>query len=136
MLHASKARAAGKNRGIANLKHKQRNQGECYETIQSSGESVCVKHIRSHRRGPNTLGQDRVSERSILRYQSLSRTQAHAGGDVMMAWIKGFFNPKSLEEQYLSGAHDLYDLEQRQKRVQRGQAPFQLVDHSYRGIMG
>jgi len=54
----------------------------------------------------------------------------------MMAWIKGFFNPKSLEEQYLSGAHDLYDLEQRQKRVQRGQAPFQLVDHSYRGIMG
>ncbi len=43
----------------------------------------------------------------------------------MLNFIKSLFDNRSDEERYLSRAHDIYDLENRQRMLNRGDAPFQ-----------
>lgn len=43
----------------------------------------------------------------------------------MLKLIKSLFDNRSDEERYLANAHDIYDLENRQRMLNRGDAPFQ-----------
>lgn len=43
----------------------------------------------------------------------------------MRKFIKSLFDKRSDEERYLANAHDIYDLENRQQMLNRGEAPFQ-----------
>ena len=43
----------------------------------------------------------------------------------MRKFIKSLFDTRSDEERYLANAHDIYDLENRQQMLNRGEAPFQ-----------
>ncbi len=49
--------------------------------------------------------------------------------------LNGFkLNSMTLEEKYLANSTDLVDLEQRQKNIQRGTAPYQQCMHSIHNI--
>lgn len=43
----------------------------------------------------------------------------------MLNLLKSLFDNRSDEERYLARAQDIYDLENRQKMLNRGEAPFQ-----------
>ena len=46
----------------------------------------------------------------------------------MLNLIKNFFDNRSEDERYLARAQDVYDLEHRQKRLNRGEAPHQKLN--------